>query len=477
VRSAEQADLACRRSGRRTRPLAEPSTGTPAVRSFSPRPDRPGGCPSTPRAACRPHVWRLTLPIRTHSIGLRSGTCFNVRERGQPCRPGPVGPSASAPRPHYSPVRLRLCWSPPLSVPARWTCGVSPLLLRCLLAFIRADPCRSVAISGSPVVVSFAVAVAAPLCLWSCPSALGRIGGDPWRSVVHPSPSVLSLPRSFAFAVNLRESAKSVDRVVVCRRAFAKRTQFVTSPSPSTRYRRHPQPAFCRLSAAAPSSQAPLGQPCELNTTGRRPQRRRDCETNPMGTQHPLTTTYNAPLPAGSRASPGAASDEDAPHPGELLPRPALTAVGLRPHTRLRNEPNWRRARRHPERGHPADRGISAIRPREAVRPQEALRGTNPIGAEHGAIPSEAIGPTEGSRPSAQVKLSGRRRRAAERTESVTSLSSSTRYGDPRRPRSAVCRRRPRTAWGRLRNKPNRRTVPRDNRTQRPSGASSLTTQ
>jgi hypothetical protein len=46
---------------------------------------------------------------------------------------------------------------------------------------------------------------------------------------------------------------------------------------------------------------------------------------------------------------------------------------------RLRNEPNWRRARRRPEGGRQADRGTSAVRLGEAVRPQEPVRGRNRV--------------------------------------------------------------------------------------------------
>jgi hypothetical protein len=80
--------------------------------------------------------------------------------------------------------------------------------------------------------------------------------------------------------------------------------------------------------------------------------------------------TELAPSTAPSRARPPG-RPRDLGHP----PKGSCPAAGGAP----RNEPNWRRARRHPERGHRADRGISAIRPGEALRPQEARRGTNRI--------------------------------------------------------------------------------------------------
>jgi hypothetical protein len=102
----------------------------------------------------------------------------------------------------------------------------------------------------------------------------------------------------------------------------------------------------------------------------------------------------------GVQAFPAVANDEGAPHPGEPLPGPARTGVGLRSRTRLRDEPNRRRARRHRERGHRADRGISPIRPGEAVRPQEALRGTNRMRHKVLSHKGDTQNPADGVPPS-----------------------------------------------------------------------------
>jgi hypothetical protein len=138
------------------------------------------------------------------------------------------------------------------------------------------------------------------------------------------------------------------------------------------------------------------------------------CETNPIRQNTSSTRRIRLASEAGSAGCPlpglPAAMCANVCH----LRTPPWSLARL-----LQNEPNWRRARRHPERGHRTDRGTSAVRPREALRPQQSLRGTNPIRRK--PLARNAIR-NPGRRSSAvcrrPLRATGRRQsRSAERTE------------------------------------------------------------
>jgi hypothetical protein len=124
----------------------------------------------------------------------------------------------------------------------------------------------------------------------------------------------------------------------------------------------------------------------------------------------------------------------------------------------------------------------------QPVPSRTVLRTAKRTGPGHGAIPSEAVGPTEGPRPPAQGQFSSSRGPFAERTQYVGTPGLATRYATPAaqdRPsaaahpeppgaRVAALQNEPNgpsAAFGsRLRNEPNARPVLFDNRIQHPFG-------
>jgi hypothetical protein len=162
------------------------------------------------------------------------------------------------------------------------------------------------------------------------------------------------------------------------------------------------------VSPPAPASLLPGGtpttrRPCTAagpvrRTSALRPDRRLQphpalCETNPIGAAYgaipgEAARPTAAPLPcdqtdACSRSRRSAKRTQLAPPTAPSRARPPGRPRHLRPATKqtpaaapaaLRNEPNWRRMRCHPERGRQAHRGIPTGRPKRAPQPQPPMR-------------------------------------------------------------------------------------------------------